>query len=676
MNPPPPQASQPRLQPNDVVENPTGTMPDVYRVVRLVGVGGMGAVYEAIRKSSQSRVALKEILFNADELEASYFQKLQSAFLKEARILINLEREGFPPDGAAVPQAYDIFRSNGIWYLVMEFMEGKTLSELIGMGEHIHALPAEDVMKWGIQLAFTLEFLHQQNPPLIHADIKPSNIKIDSKGRSALLDFGIAKGGYGYPSVPFTRGTIRFATPYYAAPEQYRAQALSPATDVFALAATLYHAVTGERPPRVDERLYAMALDQRGDPLRPAHEVNPLVPQYLSQILAQGMSLEVLQRPSNAAQFRTMLEQRKADGVIDMSGVSGMWGKPMGRYDAAGDRAYQEPPRPAVNRVPSDRVPSDRVRESPQPPERGREQRIPSDRVPSDRVRSDPVRDPVPSPLIPVGWSENPRPAPVVTPAPPAPRSGSSRSGGGMFSNPNTIAAIVLAGVAVLMLALIFLLPTDEVPGTADNGGVGGSPTAERASATPRPSPTEEPASPTPLVVVIPPEAEPTGSATEPVASAVPEVPTPGVAATSTRIQTGPPSTAVAGGTTPSPVPAPTQAGSTVRPTRSPTVAAPTPVPLVRLVSPASESVFGVDQIVGFAWAWDGRLQGTQYFDLRIWREGAPHRGVAAFTGTSGEFRVSALGSGTYFWSVAVVDNNGATTIAGEAFPPRRLIVE
>ena len=396
MNAPPPQASQPRLQPNDVVENPTGNSPDVYRVIRLVGVGGMGAVYEAIRKSSQTRVALKEILFNADELEASYFQKLQSAFLKEARILINLDREGFPEGGAAVPQAYDIFRANGIWYLVMEYMEGKTLAELIGMGEHIMALPAEDVMKWGIQLAFTLEFLHQQSPPLIHADIKPSNIKIDSKGRASLLDFGIAKGGYGYPSVPFTRGTIRFATPYYAAPEQYRAQALSPATDVFALAATLYHAVTGERPPRVDERLYAMALDQRGDPLRPAHEVNPLVPQYLSQILALGMSLEVLQRPSNAAQFRTMLEQRKADGVIDMSGVSDMWGKPMGRYDAAGNMGLREAPRPAANRPPVDKVPSDRVREA----------RVVSDKVPSDRVRSDPVReparDPVPSPLIPV----------------------------------------------------------------------------------------------------------------------------------------------------------------------------------------------------------------------------------------------------------------------------------
>lgn len=675
MNPPPPQASQPRLQPNDVVENPSGDSPDVYRVIRLVGVGGMGAVYEAIRKSSQSRVALKEILFNADELEASYFQKLQSAFLKEARILINLDREGFPPEGAAVPKAYDIFRANGIWYLVMEFMEGKTLAELIGMGEHIQALPAEDVMKWGIQLAFTLEFLHQQSPPLIHADIKPSNIKIDSKGQSSLLDFGIAKGGYGYPSVPFTRGTIRFATPYYAAPEQYRAQALSPATDVFALAATLYHAVTGERPPRVDERLYAMALDQRGDPLRPAHEVNPLVPQYLSQILALGMSLEVLQRPSNAAQFRTMLEQRKADGVIDMSGVSGMWGKPMGRYDAAaGDMALKDPPRPPANRVPSDKVPSDRVREPRIPQERVREPRVVSDKVPSDRVRSDPVRDPVPSPLIPVGWSENPRPA---APPPPPPRSGGSRSGGGPFSNPGTLAAIVLAGVAVLMLVLIFMLPTDEVPQTADNGVATTVPTvaSQSNSATTEPEPTETEPAPTIESVVISLE-DPTPEATLSSSGVEGTSPTPpGPAATSTRIQTGSVATAGANAT-PTPAPASTQAGATPRPARTPTSPPPTPVPQVRLISPASESVFRTDTLIGFAWSWDGQLQGSQYYDLRIWREGEAHRGVASFTNTTGEYRADALGSGSYFWTVAVVDNGGATVIAGEAFPPRRLIVE
>lgn len=671
MNPPPPQASQPRLQPNDVVENPAGDMPDVYRVVRLVGVGGMGAVYEAIRKSSQTRVALKEILFNPDELEASYFQKLQSAFLKEARILINLDRENFPDGGAAVPQAYDIFRSNGIWYLVMEFMEGKTLSELIGMGEHIHALPVEDVIKWGIQLAFTLEFLHQQNPPLIHADIKPSNIKIDSKGRAALLDFGIAKGGYGYPSVPFTRGTIRFATPYYAAPEQYRAQALSPATDVFALAATLYHAVTGERPPRVDERLYAMALDQRGDPLRPAHEVNALVPRYLSQILALGMSLEVLQRPTNAAQFRTMLEQRKADGVVDMSGVSDLWGRPMGRYDAAGDMGIKEPPPVATPRPSVDRVPSDRVRESRVPPERGREQRLPSDKVPSDRVRSDPVRDPVPSPLIPVGWSENPRPAPAVPPPPAPPRSRSERGGS---INPGMITAIVLAGVAVLMLALIFLLPTDSVAPTGEDGVAASSPTATTSS-TPPPSATEADVSPTADVIIVPAEDEPTPALTiteiPPPTESV--APTPGAAPTSTRLQTG---SLPTGAATATPAPAPTQPSGTVRPTRTPTVSVPTPAPLVRLISPAADSSFRVDAIVGFAWAWEGQLQGNQYFDLRIWREGEPHRGVASFTGTSGDFRPASLGPGIYFWTVAVVDNNGATTIAAEASPPRRLIID
>ena len=80
--------------------------------------------------------------------------------------------------------------------------------------------------------------------------------------------------------------------------------------------------------------------------------------------------------------------------------------------------------------------------------------------------------------------------------------------------------------------------------------------------------------------------------------------------------------------------------------------------------------------VIGFAWAWDGQLQGSQYYDLRIWREGEPHRGVASFTNPTGNYRADALGSGTYFWSVAVVDNSGATTIAGEAFPPRRLVIE
>jgi len=226
------------------------------------------------------------------------------------------------------------------------------------------------------------------------------------------------------------------------------------------------------------------------------------------------------------------------------------------------------------------------------------------------------------------------------------------------------------------MLVLILALPTDQVATTGENSGLSGSPTVESAaSAPPRPSPTEERTTPTEEAVIIPVGEDPTPEATEPIPTPEAAIPTPGPAPTSTRLQTGAVATGVPDAT---PTLAPTQAGAgvTVQPTRTPSVVAATPVPLIRLSSPASESVFRADDIVGFAWAWDGQLQGTQYFDLRIWREGSPHRGVAAFTRTSGEFRVSALGAGTYFWSVAVVDNNGATTIAIEAFPPRRIIVE
>jgi hypothetical protein len=257
-----------------------------YLVTRTIGRGGMGAVYEAVDQRLGNTVALKQMLVGGANLSA--------AFEREARILAGLRHP-------SLPRVTDYFSDALGQFLVMEFIPGTDLGSLLA--QRGRPFPVEEVLGWANQILGVLEYLHVQQPPIIHRDIKPQNIKLTPAGEIVLLDFGLAKNA---ASALGTTGSIFAYTPTYAPLEQVQGTGTGAASDIYSLAATLYHLLTGVPPADVLQRVGARASGQ-ADPLRPAHELNPLVPPAVGLWLQGGLELEAARRPPAAAAMRAEL---------------------------------------------------------------------------------------------------------------------------------------------------------------------------------------------------------------------------------------------------------------------------------------------------------------------------------------------------------------------------------
>jgi serine/threonine protein kinase len=269
--------------------SPDTVLQSRYRIVRQLGQGGMGTVYEAIDMRFDNQVALKETHFTEEAL--------RKQFEREARLLNRLRHP-------AIARVIDHFPEGEGQFLVMDYVEGEDLWEKLE--QKGGAFPVEDVVKWADQLLDALEYLHSQDPPIIHRDIKPQNLKLTSRNQIILLDFGLAKGFAGQISRVTTSGSIFGYTPNYAPLEQIHGTGTDARSDLYSLAATLYHLLTGISPPDALSR--AMALtSERPDPLRPANEVNSLVPSAIADVLQRAMVTNPAKRPDTAAAMREML---------------------------------------------------------------------------------------------------------------------------------------------------------------------------------------------------------------------------------------------------------------------------------------------------------------------------------------------------------------------------------
>ncbi len=256
-----------------------------YEIIRTIGAGGMGAVYLARDTRLGNTVALKETFF-AEDL-------MRLAFEREARLLAGLRHP-------VLPRVTDHFNENEGQFLIMEYIPGEDLAELSQARSGPFAVA--DVLAWADQLLDALDYLHTQEMPVVHRDIKPQNMKLTSRNQIILLDFGLAKGhAAGFTQ---TDGRSVFGyTPAYAPLEQIQGQGTDPRSDLYSLAATLYHFLTATPP--ADALLRATAvLGGLPDPLRPAHEINPLVTPAVSHVLRQGLELHANQRPASAAAWR------------------------------------------------------------------------------------------------------------------------------------------------------------------------------------------------------------------------------------------------------------------------------------------------------------------------------------------------------------------------------------
>jgi len=273
-----PETPNTALAPDTVLQNR-------YRIVRQLGRGGMGAVYEAVDERLGITVALKETLSS----EAS----MRKQFEHEARLLAGMQHP-------ALPRVSDHFVEGNRAFLVMQFIGGVDLARIIS--QQPGPLPREQVIAWADQLLDALIYLHSRDRQVIHRDIKPHNLKLTATGQIALLDFGLAKAQASDPSITSSQAFFGY-TRHYAPLEQIQDQRTDPRTDIYALGATLYHLLTGIKPPDAMVRATAL-LNSESDPLKPANKIHEAVGPEIAAILNKAMAQKAEDRYASANEFR------------------------------------------------------------------------------------------------------------------------------------------------------------------------------------------------------------------------------------------------------------------------------------------------------------------------------------------------------------------------------------
>jgi eukaryotic-like serine/threonine-protein kinase len=268
-----------------------------YRVVRTLGRGGMGAVFEAIDTRLSARVALKQMLLSGAPLER--------AFEREAKLLANLRHP-------ALPHVLDYFADPAGHFLVMEYISGSDLATLLARRNQ--PFPFDQALRWADALLAVLTYLHSQIPPVIHRDIKPQNIKLADDGAVILLDFGLAKGEVALQPDLGSGTMVPGYTKQYAPPEQIRGDTTDARSDLYALAATIHHLLTNVSPAAAQNRMAAILARHR-DPLRAVHDLQPSVPTNVSAALAWAMKLDPADRPASAMALRAALATDHDSGL-------------------------------------------------------------------------------------------------------------------------------------------------------------------------------------------------------------------------------------------------------------------------------------------------------------------------------------------------------------------------
>ncbi len=255
-----------------------------YEIWKEVGRGGMSIVYLARDNRLNKQWAVKEIKNDGSKSTQTLLKGLE----REANILKNV-------DHAVLPRIVDIINQDGTIYVVMDFIEGTTISDRL---KKEGAQPQETVIEWGLQLASALDYLHNMNPPVIYRDMKPSNVMIKPEGGVKLIDFGTAKEYI----VENNADTTALGTRGYAAPEQFGDKQgrgiynTDARTDIYNLGATLYHIVTGMNPCEPPYEI------------RPIREWNPALSSGLEKIILKCTQADPNDRYQNCKELMYALE--------------------------------------------------------------------------------------------------------------------------------------------------------------------------------------------------------------------------------------------------------------------------------------------------------------------------------------------------------------------------------
>ena len=317
-----------------------------YHLGPVLGRGSFGTTFRAVDKQLARLVAIKEFFPEGSVRQGSTivppasmgraaFEQERAAFTREATVLARFHRPG-------IVAVYDVFEENDTAYMVMEYVAGKTLVQLLQ--ERGGPLPPADAVRYILAVADALGAVHEQH--LLHRDVKPGNIIVTSTGEAVLIDFGAARSFDRYQR---TTAMTAIGTPGYAPLEQWGSSGrFGPASDVYALAATLYHLLTGMMPPSAADRAI-------NDALVPPRTLVPAVPPPVNDAVVAALAVAMDARPQTMALF--------AQGLR-----AGLYGTLPGAQVATAARSSYGPVRAATAPAPVPSLPRRTVQPQPASP--------------------------------------------------------------------------------------------------------------------------------------------------------------------------------------------------------------------------------------------------------------------------------------------------------------------
>jgi eukaryotic-like serine/threonine-protein kinase len=277
-----------------------------YRIVQPIGQGGMGSVYlaEDVRLEGR-KCAIKAVRIDPS-FEQDVINELQHQFSREASTLARLDHPN-------LPKVSDYFTEVEQDYLVMDYVSGKDLKEIVDDARRNNRFLTEvEVLNWARQLCDALDYMHNQDPPVLHRDIKPSNIKLTPSGLIKLVDFGLVKVLVKDDSRTITvlqgRGTAAYTPLEQYGEDDTHTDARS---DIYSLGATLYHLLTNQSPAEAKQRFL------KPEALVPPRSINPAISEVVERALVTAIAMHPDDRPTNVAEFSSMLlSHRDRDGQL------------------------------------------------------------------------------------------------------------------------------------------------------------------------------------------------------------------------------------------------------------------------------------------------------------------------------------------------------------------------
>jgi serine/threonine-protein kinase len=278
-----------------------------YRINKIIGQGGMGSIYLADDTRLEGRqCALKEVEHDRT-LPPEMSRQAKEQFQREATVLARLDHPN-------LPKVSDYFSINDRDYLVMDYVPGKDLRTLMLAAKQAGTfLPESDILVWAKQITDALTYLHTQDPPILHRDIKPSNVKVTPSGLIKLVDFGLVKVlAPGEITITILQGQ---GTALYTPLEQYGGDSghTDIRSDIYALAATLYHLVTNQPPPDARDRFL------HPDSLVSPRSINPSIHARTENAILLGLNLHPDARPATVHAFWDALQGNLPSPAVNIA---------------------------------------------------------------------------------------------------------------------------------------------------------------------------------------------------------------------------------------------------------------------------------------------------------------------------------------------------------------------